>query len=118
MNAKPLKPLGMLLLSGSLLTGGAGALGADGPFVASTETDRQRVDVTVYNRDLALVREIRKVDLPKGDFSFEFRDVPSRINPVTLLVSSSGKTQLELYEQNYEFDLMSKDKILQKVCGT
>jgi hypothetical protein len=117
MNAKPLKPLGMLLLSGSLLIGGSAALAADGPFVASTEADRERVDVTVYNRDLALVREIRKVDLPQGDFSFEFRDVPSRINPVTLLVSSSGKTRLELYEQNYEFDLMSKDKILQKYVG-
>ena len=117
MNAKPLKPLGMLLLSGSLLSGGAASLAGDDPFVASTENDRQSVDVTVYNRDLALVREIRKVELPKGDFSFEFRDVPSRINPVTLLVSSSGKTRLELYEQNYEFDLMSKDKILQKYVG-
>jgi len=117
MNAKPLKPLGLLLLSGSLLAGGGPSPAADGAFVASTENDRQRVDVTVYNRDLALVREIRKVELPKGDFSFEFRDVPSRINPVTLLVSSSGGAQLELYEQNYEFDLMSKDKILQKYVG-
>ena len=47
MNAKPLIPLGMLLLSGSLITGGSAALAADGPFVASTEADRERVDVTV-----------------------------------------------------------------------
>ena len=85
--------------------------------VVSGQDDRERIDVTVYNRDLALVREVRRVDLPRGEFTFEFRDVPSRINPVTLLVSSSGGTGLELYEQNYEFDLMSPDKILQKYVG-
>jgi hypothetical protein len=88
-----------------------------GDLVVSGENDRTRVDVTVYNHDLALVREIRKLDLPRGDFPFEFRDVPSRINPVTLLVSSSGGAELELYEQNYEFDLMSPDRILQKYVG-
>ncbi len=118
MMAQPLKLLGNLLLSGALLLGLVGSGAAkESPLVASGQDDRQRIDVTVYNRDLALVREIRRVDLPKGDFSFEFRDVPSRINPVTLLVSSSGGTGLELYEQNYEFDLMSPDKILQKYVG-
>ncbi|MEN8005666.1 MAG: DUF4139 domain-containing protein [Candidatus Krumholzibacteriota bacterium] len=102
----------------ALLTGGAGFVAAgELPLVASGQGDRSSIDVTVYNRDLALVREIRRVDLPRGEFSFEFRDVPSRINPVTLLVSSSGKTGLVLHEQNYEFDLMSPDKILQKYVG-
>ncbi len=118
MNVNPLKSLGTMLLPGLLLLVGAVAVSAaDDPFVASGEGDRERIDVTVYNRDLALVREIRRVTLPKGDFTFEFRDVPSRINPVTLLVSSSGGSGLELYEQNYEFDLMSPDKILQKYVG-
>jgi len=118
MNANPMKTLGLVLLAGVfLLVGAVSVSAADDQFVASGEDDRTRIDVTVYNRDLALVREIRKVTLPKGDFSFEFRDVPSRINPVTLLVSSSGGSGLELYEQNYEFDLMSPDKILQKYVG-
>lgn len=118
MMAKPLKLLGYLTFIGSLAAALAGmASAAEQAAVASGENDRERIDVTVYNRDLALVREIRRVDLPKGEFTFEFRDVPSRINPVTLLVSSSGKTGLELFEQNYEFDLMSPDKILQKYVG-
>ncbi len=118
MNVNPMKTRGMVLLTAVLLLVGAVAVpAADDEFVASGEGDRLQTDVTVYNRDLALVREIRKVTLPKGDFSFEFRDVPSRINPVTLLVSSSGGSDLELYEQNYEFDLMSPDKILQKYVG-
>ena len=118
MNVNTLKSLGVMLLSGVLfLVGAVNVSAAADQFVASGEDDRERVDVTVYNRDLALVREIRRVTLPKGDFSFEFRDVPSRINPVTLLVSSSNGVELALYEQNYEFDLMSPDKILQKYVG-
>lgn len=103
---------------GMLLVLGAAAAGADQPQqVASEGSDRTRVDVTVYNQDLALVREIREVDLPKGEFHLEFRDVPSRINPVTLLVAPAGRSGLHLFEQNYEFDLMSKEKILQKYVG-
>jgi len=88
---------------------------AEGP--ATDESDRQRVDVTVYNQDLALVREIRAVELPEGSFQLEFQDVPARIDPTTLLVNVAGRTGLELLEQNYEFDLMSRDKILQKYVG-
>lgn len=87
------------------------------PTVISGQQDRQLVEVTVYNSDLALVREIRRIELPKGEFQLEFQDVPSRINPVTLLVDSSGKRGLDLYEQNYEFDLMSQQKILLKYLG-
>lgn len=118
MMAKPGKILGLVLIAGVLATTLAVAATAAGSApVASGQDDRERIDVTVYNRDLALVREIRRVDLPQGQFTFEFRDVPARINPVTLLVSSSGRTGFELLEQNYEFDLMSPDKILQKYVG-
>lgn len=113
----PLKSLGFTLVCLCLLGPGGEIQAADEGFVASGQDDRQRIDVTVYNHDLALVREIRRVDLPRGEFSFEFRDVPSRINPVTLLVSSDASSGLVLFEQNYEFDLMSPDKILQKYVG-
>lgn len=87
------------------------------PTVISGQQDRNLVDLTVYNQGLALVREIRNVELPKGDFLFEFQDVPARINPVTLLVTAGGRTGLEIYEQNYEFDLLSPERILAKYVG-
>ena len=90
------------------------AAAADDP-VVSTRADRTGIDVTVYNRDLALVREVRRIDLPQGRFEVEFRDVPSRIRPATLLVA--GSRGFHLLEQNYEFDLMSRDKILEKYVG-
>jgi hypothetical protein len=85
--------------------------------VVSGADGRTGLDVTVYNQDLALVREVRKVVLPQGLFTLEFRDVPSRINPVTLMVAGGGRSGFELLEQNYEFDLISPDKILEKYVG-
>jgi len=85
--------------------------------VVSGESARKGVDVTVYNHDLALVRETRAMDMPEGEFRIEFRDVPARINPVTLLVTAGNDGRFELLEQNYEFDLMSRERILEKYVG-
>ncbi len=43
--------------------------------------------------------------------------MPARINPVTLLVSGGGRSGLEIHEQNYEYDLLSPERILQKYVG-
>lgn len=105
-------PAGVLLLVIAL----AGTAAATDPVISDAE-GRTGLDVTVYNQDLALVREVRKVDLPKGLFTLEFRDVPSQINPVTLLVAGGDGSGFDLLEQNYEFDLISPDKILEKYVG-
>jgi len=101
----------------SMLVGACSAWAQTSEPVISGERDRQSVDLTVYNSNLALVREVREVALPKGEFDFEFRDVPAQINPVTLLVSSPGRIGLTVLEQNYEFDLLSPDRILAKYVG-
>lgn len=96
----------------------AAALAAEIPATIVSNADARRgVDVTVYNRDLALVRETRAVDLPSGTFRLEFRDVPAQIDPVTLLVNAPGDKTFDLLEQNYEFDLMSRQRILEKYVG-
>lgn len=102
-----------------LATAAATAALAQGPGapVISGAGERRGVDVTVYNRDLALVRETRSVDLPQGEVRLEFRDVPARIDPVTLLVSAGERGRFELLEQNYEFDLLSRERILEKYVG-
>lgn len=85
--------------------------------VASEPADRHGLELTVYNRDLALVRELRGVDLPEGRCEVEFRGVPERIRPTSLVVRAGGDTGLEILEQNYEFDLMSRERILEKYVG-
>ncbi|MFT7698434.1 MAG: hypothetical protein ACI8S7_000246, partial [Candidatus Krumholzibacteriia bacterium] len=107
----------VLICLGIIGVASAGSASGTEEVVVSGEADRTSVDLTVYNHDLALVREVRQVTLPKGDFPFEFREVPARINPVTLLVASTGGTEFSVYEQNYEFDLLSPDRILAKYVG-
>ncbi len=111
----------MVGLSGILMLGAMvpGTLAAGGvpPVVQSSGADLQQIDVTVYNSNLALVREVRRIDLPRGDFTLEYRGVPSSIQPTTLLVSADPDAGLLLYDQNYEYDLMTPDKILQKYVG-
>ncbi len=107
--------MGILAVAG--LTVGVAEPAAGVPVLRSGSGDRTRVDVTVYNQNLALVREIRTVDLPAGEFTLEFQEVPADINPVTLLIEGDQRSGLAIYEQNYEFDLMSREKILQKYVG-
>jgi len=87
------------------------------PLVVSEAEARRELDVTVYNQNLALVHEVRSLELPAGDLQIEFRDVPAQIEPRSLLVEVAGGAGLRVLEQNYEFDLMSKEKILEKYVG-
>jgi len=112
------------LLAPSLLAlavlAGAGTLAlparaADAPLGLDADA-RSELAVTVYNRNLALVREVRRVEVPEGVFELEFRDVPQQIETRSLLVESRGRP-LNILEQNYEFDLMSREKILAKYVG-
>jgi hypothetical protein len=86
------------------------------PVVSKTEA-RSELDLTVYNRNLALVREVRSAEVPAGVFSLEFQDVPSQIEPRSLVIETTGRAGLRILEQNYEFDLMSMEKILHKYVG-
>lgn len=85
----------------------------------STAADRTGVAVTVYNVNLALVRETRTLDLPAaGAATLRFMDVPSAINPRTVhLKSLTAPGTLAVLEQNYEYDLMSPSKLLEKFIG-
>jgi len=104
-----------LALTCSLMA--AQILAAEVPVLHSDRSDLQEVYLTVYNQNLALVREVREINLPAGDFSLEYREVPSSIQPATLLVEADPRTRLTLYDQNYEYDLMTPDKILEKYVG-
>ncbi|MBD3219719.1 DUF4139 domain-containing protein [bacterium] len=101
------------VLAATLLLGASGAM-ADTP-VRSDPDQRQAIELTVYTRDLALVREVRTVRMPDGEFQLEFRGVPEKIKPATLLIG--GDRGLSVLEQNYEFDLMSRQSILEKYVG-
>jgi len=70
-----------------------------------------QVAVTIYNQDLALVRETRDLEFPKGAGEIRFVDVAAQIIPTSVHFTSD---KAELLEQNYEYDLVSSDKLLEK----
>ncbi len=107
-----------ILVAASLaLTMAAVAAAAQPATVVSQPDQRTRLQLTVYNQDLGLVREVRQVPVPQGEFLLEFQGVPSQVQPKTLLVEVRGGTGLAVREQNFEFDLMSREKILEKYVG-
>jgi hypothetical protein len=85
--------------------------------VASSAADREAVAVTVYNDDLALVKERRKVDLPAGLARLSLREVAAQMRPETALLRAVSGQAFVLIEQNFDFDLLTPQKLLEKYVG-
>ena len=88
------------------------------PALSTTEKDQVDLAVTVYNSNIALVREVRQIHISPGVFPLHFEDVAASINPATVHFRSlSEPTKLSVVEQNYEYDLLDPAKLLQKYVG-
>jgi len=84
----------------------------------STLDDQQSVAITIYNQDLALVKDARKVTLDAGANRIALRDVSARMRPETAqLRSVSHPGSFTLLEQNFDFDLLTPAKLLEKYVG-
>ena len=87
------------------------ALAAAGPAWAA---DAPSLSVTIYNSDVALVQDVRRLDLPAGRSRQEFRDVSAAIRPETVSLAGDG---LSVVEQNFDFDLLTPQKLMEKAVG-
>ena len=86
--------------------------------VTSTQQDQKDLAVTVYNSDVALVRDVRRLRLPAGAVDLRYMDIAAQVNPATVhIVSLNAPKDLSVLEQNYEYDLLSPQKLLQKYVG-
>jgi hypothetical protein len=84
----------------------------------TTARDRQSVNITVYNSNLGLVRETRRIQLSAGQIALRFADVTSQIRPETVhLASLTAPSALRILEQNYQYDLLNPGKLLDKFVG-
>jgi len=96
------------------------AHGAPANDLAAATTSKDQVDLslTVYNGSLALVRDVRQIRLQSGVAPLRFEDVASSINPATVHFRSlTAPARLSVVEQNYEYDLLDPQKLLQKYVG-
>ena len=88
------------------------------PQDASTLEDQTELALTVYNSDLALVRDVRTLQLPRGVSDLRFMDVAATVNPATVHFRSlTEPSRLGVLEQNYEYDLLEPEKLLRKYVG-
>jgi hypothetical protein len=87
---------------------------ADATELVSTLEDQTSVAVTIYNKDLALVRDARRVTLAEGRQTLALREVSGRIRPETALLAAPG---LKVLEQNFEYDLLTPNALLAKYVG-
>ncbi len=86
--------------------------------LAVTREQQQEVMVTIYNGNLGLIRDAREVRFPAGTSEVQFMDVASHIDPTTVhLRSLTEPTGLKILEQNYEYDLLSSQKLMEKYVG-
>ena len=91
---------------------------AAGQDQTTTLDDQQELSITVYNSDLALVRDVRNLSLARGTGNLRFMDIAATVNPATVHFRSlTEPSQVSVLEQNYEYDLLDPDKLLRKYVG-
>jgi len=85
--------------------------------VCATNTVAQdkEIGLTIYNNNLALVRDVRTLQLARGTSQIKFQDVAAQIDPTSVYFASlTAPDKVQILEQNYEYDLVNATKILQK----
>jgi hypothetical protein len=103
------------LLAAALAVPAAESPAKAAPRLAS---ERKSVDLTVYNSGQALVREERTIDLAKGDNRVQVPDIPATIDATSLhFASLTDPASVRVLEQNYQYDLVSQAKLLEKYLG-
>ncbi|PIP16518.1 MAG: hypothetical protein COX46_01720, partial [bacterium (Candidatus Ratteibacteria) CG23_combo_of_CG06-09_8_20_14_all_48_7] len=84
-------------------------------FLSAGEMERKDVSLTVYNQNFALVRDVRLLELKEGINTVRFGDIASQIDATSVHFNSlTDPAGCSILEQNFEYDLVSADKLLQK----
>ncbi len=84
----------------------------------TTREDQREVAVTIYNDNLALVKDSRKVRLDRERNQLAWREVSAQMRPETALLRNlSNPLGFRLIEQNFDFDLLTPQKLLEKYVG-
>jgi hypothetical protein len=85
---------------------------------ATTLRDQTDLAVTVYNSNIALIRDVRQLQLPTGEFRLKLEDIAATVNPATVHFRSLNEPdKVSVVEQNYEYDLLEPAKLLNKYVG-
>jgi len=75
------------------------------------------IELTIYSQNLALVKEKIELDLKTGTQNIEYSNVATGIDPTSIIVEATADENTAILEQNYEYDLESNSKLLDKYLG-
>jgi hypothetical protein len=67
--------------------------------------------LTIYNSDLAVIRESRPATLKAGRQTLSITGLPARLDPTSVHLEGEG---LRLFQQDFDYDLVSPDRVLEK----
>lgn len=85
---------------------------------STSQSDQTELAVTVYNSNIALIRDVRQLQLPSGTFRLKFMDIAATVNPATVHFRSLTEPEkVGVLEQDYEYDLLEPNKLLNKYVG-
>lgn len=88
--------------------------GAQAAWAQTPSASSPKLSVTIYNSNLALVQDQRTIDVAAGRQRLEFKDVSAAIRPETVSLASPN---LGVVEQNFDYDLLTPDKLMEKAVG-
>lgn len=75
-------------------------------------------EVTIYNQGFGFIKELRTLNLKAGQQAVAIEDVAARIETNSVGIRNfSPEVPFEVLEQNYQFDLISREAILNKAVG-
>ena len=72
------------------------------------------LQVTVYNSNIAVVKATQTVKLERGVNTISVTDVAARIDPTSVRLKIGGMGRIDVLEQNFEYDLVSPNRLLEK----
>ena len=87
---------------------------AQATFATQQEKQDEGVALTIYNQNFGVVRERRKVNVGEALGTIRFSDVAAQIDGTSVSFKSLTDPDATVLEQNYEYDLVSADKLLEK----
>ena len=91
---------------------------AESKILETSIDDQTGVSITVYNSGSSLVRDVRNIKFPGGMVDLKFMDVASEIDPTSVhFASLTNPDGISIWEQNYEYDLISQSKLMEKYIG-
>lgn len=85
--------------------------------VQTGKNDQKQVSLTIYERDLALVRDVRQVPLQNGTVKVRFVDVSERIQPETVMLKDQSSGRISVAQIYFDNNLLTPQTLLESYVG-